>query len=210
MYIQMTVRELFTPCPRTKTQDSDPFGVIPFPIFSFAPAASNILLINYATSIYLSSCSLLIFRNSPNKRHYYTSLLKMTITLFTAYVKPQPDLKNLLLLTKCSCQALPPLLSGNIILKFDLTAMRLIYMIFIIIDTDKYDFTAISFQRLRVTSVFYLSNRRMHGFLIFQFYHNRRFIRVRKRQKHNISKTAACNTLQAFLMPLIFQNALAC
>ena len=115
----------------------------------------------------------------------------MTITLFAAYVKPQPDLKNLLLLTKCSCQALPPLLSENIILKFDLTAMRLIYMIFIIIDTDKYDFTAISFQRLRVTSVFYLSNRRMHGFLIFQFYHDRRFIRVGKRQKHNIRKTAA-------------------
>ena len=74
----MTVMKLLIPCPRIKTQNSDPFGVISFLILSFAPAASNILLINHATSIYLSNCDVLI------------SLMELTITLFDRYVNPKP------------------------------------------------------------------------------------------------------------------------
>lgn len=48
----MTVMELFTPCPSIKAQDFDPFGALPFHIPSPVPAASDMLLMNDATSIH--------------------------------------------------------------------------------------------------------------------------------------------------------------
>ena len=154
----MTVRELFTPCPRTKTQDFDPFGVIPFPILSPAPAASNILLINYATSIYLSNCNFLSTLQPFRQWNDCRSLLKMTITLFKPYVNPQPDLKILLLLTIGNSSDLQHLYPA---------AVRFIHTVFIIADANKQYFPAISFQCFRIIPVFDLRNGCMRGFFIF-------------------------------------------
>ncbi len=70
----MTVMELFTPCPSIKAQDFDPFGVLPFHISSSVPAASDMLLMNYATSIHfllfftfaMSSLTITLFIQSVN------------------------------------------------------------------------------------------------------------------------------------------------
>ena len=62
------------------------------------------------------------------------------------------------------------------------TAVGFIFVPAVIIDPHEQDFSAISVKHLRVLPVFDLPDRSIGCFIVFQFHHQRRLVRMRQRQ----------------------------